>query len=293
MAKRKLPIAEHRGHLDLGGPSAIECCVLDNGQQLITCRTTVQAITGKEHGGVVEITRPNYIKPFLPSHLQVVETVPFKLRTPGGLQKARGLSPEQFVGILRAYVEALAAGALRTPRQIQVAGRCAVIQSALSVVGLVAMIDEATGAQMKREENALQRRFALLVAEEPREWSREYPQEFWMQLKRLTGYEGDPRVHRPRWWGNLVLELIYRAIDPNLAAWLKQRQPSPSKGANLHQWLTEHIGLAALRNHIQTIIVLARTCGDLDELRARVAVAYHNEPLQLSFYNIDRAKRAA
>jgi hypothetical protein len=114
--------------------------------------------------------------------------------------------------------------------------------SSCAKVGLIALIDEATGYQHEREENALQLKLRAFIADELRNWEKTFPDELWEEFGRLTKWKGKLH-HRPKWWGKLVLELIYDALDPDIAEHLKNNKPKPRFGQNYHQWLTEDVGL--------------------------------------------------
>ena len=55
------------------------------------------------------------------------------------------------------------------------------------------------------------------------------------------------------------MELIYDALDPDIAKYLKDNKPKPYHGQNYHQWLTADIGLKALIPHIYEIVGIAKT----------------------------------
>jgi P63C domain len=65
--------------------------------------------------------------------------------------------------------------------------------------------------------------------------------------------------HRPKYWGNLVMELIYEKLDSDGAKWLKEHAPAPRRGQNYHQWLSGQYGLKKLVERIWMIIGMART----------------------------------
>ena len=81
------------------------------------------------------------------------------------------------------------------------------ILMACSKVGLIALIDEATGYQFERPLDALQVKLKLFLEEEMRKWEKTFPDELWMEFGRLTNWEG-PLHSRPKYWGKLVLEMI-------------------------------------------------------------------------------------
>jgi hypothetical protein len=274
------PFAKHRGQIDLGG-EPIDVYVLDTGDRVISMRGAVKAVTGQDAGNLVEYLSVQGLKDFINKDLVLVETRDFYI--PGTQFRGRGITAEQFEGILTGYVKALHAGSLSTDRQREIATRCAILSTAFLKLGIIAQIDEATGYQYVRAEDALQIKLRAFIAEELRGWEKTFPDELWEQFGRLTKWQGG--LHqRPKWWGILVMELIYDALDPDVAKYLKENKPKPFHGQNYHQWLTEDVGLKALIPHIYQVIGIAKTCSDIRELRYKVALHYGKEPLQLTMY---------
>ena len=73
------------------------------------------------------------------------EIIDFQI--PGNPVAAKGIKAETFLDICKAYVQALHAGVLTTQRQIGIATKCSMLIAACAKVGLIALIDEATGYQ--------------------------------------------------------------------------------------------------------------------------------------------------
>ena len=87
----------------------------------------------------------------------------------------RGISAESFIEICQAYVSAFESNALTTDRQKEIAIKAAMFLAACAKVGLIAMIDEATGYQYERAGDALQIKLKLFLAEEMRKWEKNFP----------------------------------------------------------------------------------------------------------------------
>jgi hypothetical protein len=175
----------------------------------------------------------------------------------------------------------MGAGALTTERQREIATTCAILSTSFLRLGIVALIDEATGYQYERAADALQVKIGAYIAEELRAWEKTFPDELWEQFGRLTNWKGS--LHsRPKWWGHLVNELIYEALDPDVADYLKKNKPKPFHGQNYHQWLSEDVGLKALIPHIYKVIGMAEGCRDMRELRDKVAARYGRKLVQLT-----------
>lgn len=272
------PFAKFRGQLDLAG-NLIDVYVLDTGDRVLSMRGAVKAMTNQDAGNLVEYISVQGLKDFIDKDLVLVETKEFFI--PGTQFRGRGITAEQFEAILTGYVKALHAGKLNTDRQRQIATTCAILSTAFLRVGIIAQIDEVTGYQYVRAEDALQIKLRAFIAEELRAWEKTFPDELWEQFGRLTNWRGS--LHkRPKWWGHLVIELVYEALDPDVARYLKENKPKPFHGQNYHQWLTEDVGLRSLISHIYEIIGIAKTCSDMRELRDKVALHYGQEPVQLT-----------
>lgn len=270
------PFAQWPGQIDLGG-ELIDCYVLDTGDRVIALRSAIKALTGADSGNLGSYIGANALKPFLSSDLILGELVEFSI--PGTQFKGSGLSTEHFEVILRAYVRALYEKADLTERQREIAIRCAVLSSGLIRSGLDALVDEATGYQYERAEDALQVKLRAFIADELRAWEKTFPDELWQEFGRLTAWSG-PLHSRPRWWGKLVIELIYDTLDPDVAKYLKDNKPE--KGVRWHRQLTENVGVRTLVSRCWEIVGMAKTCQDIRELRERVAQHYGREVVQLT-----------
>jgi uncharacterized protein YcaQ len=67
------------------------------------------------------------------------------------------------------------------------------------------------------------------LAEDMRKWEKTFPDQLWEQFGRLTKWTGSIQS-RLKYWGNLVMELIYEYLDPDIAQWLRVNAPKPIKG---------------------------------------------------------------
>lgn len=268
----KLPIAKWPGELQIG----IGCYVLDDKRRIISRTGATDFLTEKKGGGNLEsYTRVQAVAKYMPADLQG-EMVEFVMQ--GVVNKTvKGLEAETFIEICRAYVAAWQAGDLQSDAQIAIAKRAATFLGTCAKVGLIALIDEATGYQYERPIDALEAKLRLFLSEELRRWEKTFPDELWEQFGRLTNWKGS--VHqRPKYWGKLVIELIYEYLDPDVAQWLRDNAPKPRHGQNYHQWLSEQYGLRRLIEHIWKVIGVASTCETIEELRYKLEQLYGKKP---------------
>lgn len=301
-AKEVVPQATHWGDLDIAG-TTIPAYVLNTGDRVFSLKGVVVGLIGTEGGQLAEYLKVRPLQPHLPADLMPADTgeIPalFKFDTGGeGIAKfALGIKVERFNDLLRAYSSALVDHALSphdktklalTDRQLEIANRAVKFQQACSDIGLVALVDEATGYQYEREVDALQLKLKLYLEEDMRKWERTFPEQLWVEFGRLTNWKGTLH-HRPKYWGKLVMELIYGYLDPDVAKWLKDHAPKPMKGQNYHQWLTSQYGLKKLTEHTWLVIGMASTCHSMKELRDRMAERFGRHQVQFSLYlPIDR-----
>jgi hypothetical protein len=145
------------------------------------------------------------------------------------------------------------------------------------------LIDEATGYQYERAQDALEVKLRAYLEEEMRKWEKTFPDELWVEFGRLTGWSKSV-TQRPKYWGRLVMELVYEYLDRDVATWLKENAPKPQKGQNYHQWLSSQFGLKKLVEHIWKLIGIAKTCTNMSELKDKMAELHGRQPVQYRLY---------
>lgn len=274
----KLPFAKWRGQIDLGG-NELDCYVLDDETRVLSSGSTTKAIANVDRGSLQDYIGQKALNPFIDKDKVLQETIRFSI--PGTQWVAIGITTEHFELICRGYVQALYEGANLTDRQREIAIRCAMLTAGLARTGLDALVDEATGYQYERAEDALQVKLRAFIAEELRAWEKTFPDELWEEFGRLTGWK-TPLQSRPKWWGKLVTELVYDTLDTDVAAYLKANKPPP--GVRWHQKLTENHGARQLVSRCYEVIGMAKTCDDIHELRQRVAQHYGKKPVQFTLF---------
>jgi len=273
-----IPVARWRGQIDLGG-DLLDVYVLDTQLRVISLGATVKAIANAESGDLAKFIGVSSLNSFIDKNLILAELIEFSI--PGTQFKGKGLTTEHFELICRGYVQALYKGAPLTDRQKEIAIKCAVLTSGLTRTGLDALIDEATGYQYERAEDALQVKLRAFIADELRAWEKTFPDELWEEFGRLTGWTG--ALHsRPKWWGKLVIEMIYDTLDPDVAAYIKTHRPP--NGVHWHRQLTNDIGARQLVSRCYEVIGMAKPCTDMRELRDKVAEHYGRKPVQFRLY---------
>ncbi len=271
-----LPVAAYKGVLALGG-AEIPCYVLDTGQRVIGRTAFTEAITGIRGGGDLEkYLGVSSLRPFINMDLVLEGMVAFSLPEVEGLDRSvKGLPADLAIDIWRGFISAMEQSlgnkeVRLTARQIQMGMKASMLLAACAKVGLDALIDEATGAQYDRAADALQVKLKAYLEVEMRKWEPTFPEDLWLEFARLTKWQGTVSK-RPKYWGKLVMELVYEYLDKDVAKWLKENAPTPKKGQNYHQWLSGQYGLRKLVEHIWQLIGISKTCETMLELRRKMA----------------------
>jgi hypothetical protein len=277
----KAPEAKWPGLLPVAGDE-VPCYVLEDGRRVITRTGALNFLTGGKGGGNLEsYLRISVLRDFLPNDL---DSQFFDITIPQVVNKnVQAMSASAFIDICRAYARARDTGALNSESQISIALRASMLLAAFAKSGIESAIDEATGYQYERAADAVRTRLQLFLEDEMRPWEKTFPDELWIQFGRLTRWRG-PIHERPKYWGKLVMELVYGYLDKDVAEWLKTHAPEPRHGRNYHQWLSGQYGLRKLTEHIWMLIGLASACQDMKELRARMAEKFGREGIQFTLY---------
>jgi hypothetical protein len=275
------PEAKWPGVIELNDVE-IPCYVLDDGRRVISRTAALAYLTqGKGGGKFDSYFGVEAIKPFLPSDL---EEQFFDIYISNVVNRdVKAMSASVFIDICRAYARARDTGALTSDTQVQIAIRASMALAAFAKTGIEAAIDEATGYQYEREEDALRVKLKKWFVEEMRAWEKTFPDELWIQFGRLTRWRGTIN-QRPKYWGKLVNELVYGYLDPDVLEWLRAHVPQPRHGRNYHQWLSAQFGLRRLVEHIWKLIGIATQCHDMADLRRRMAEEHGRERVQFTLY---------
>jgi len=283
------PRATHFGDLTIG-EAVLPCYVLENGERVFSLKGVVVGLIETDGGQLAEYLKVKSLKPFLSEDLAPAEngTIPalIKFDTGGeGFTKfALGLPVEKFMDLCAAYSSAAESTEVTlTERQQRIAVKANSFLRACAKVGIIALVDEATGYQYDRAQDALQFKLKLYLEEEMRQWEKTFPDELWEEFGRLTKWKGAAH-QRPKYWGKLVMELIYQYLDHDVADWLKNNAPKPKAGKNYHQWLSSQYGLKKLVEHIWMVIGMARACTTMAELRERMAQQFGRQRVQLNLF---------
>lgn len=211
-------------------------------------------------------------KPFIDSKLEVAKFEPI-ICYKGG-QKVHGYEATVLTDVCDAVLEARKQGVKMTDRQQIVADQCEILIRSLAKVGVIALVDEATGYQYDREKDELQQILKLYVAEELRPWTKTFQDVFYQEIFRLNGWPftvGEIKK-RPSIIGKWTNEYIYDQLPKGVLKELKEVTPKSAAGnytARFFQSLTQDIGNASLQTQINSVLTLMQVSDNWKDFTAR------------------------
>lgn len=287
-----VPKATHWGNLPIGA-AELPCYVLEGGIRVFSLKGAVVGLIGTEGGQLAEYIKVKSLRPFLPEDMVPDDTgaipalIKFDTGGEGFTKYAIGVPVEKFMDVCAAYSTALqedGRGVIHlTEKQRRIAEKSNMFLRASAKTGIIALVDEVTGYQYDRAEDALRLKLNLFLAEEMRKWEKTFPDQLWAEFGRLTKWKGAAH-QRPKYWGKLVNELIYGYLDADVMKWLKDNAPNPVHGKNYHQWLSSQYGLKKLIEHLWMVVGMASACQSMFELRRKMAEKYGRVSIQLTLF---------
>ena len=186
--------------------------------------------------------------------------------------------------VCEVYLQARDVGALLDSQQ-HIADRAAILIRGLAAVGIIALVDEATGYQRLREERALATILEKVIAKELQPWTKTFPYEFYTEICRLKKWPIPDGVKRPSVIGHYTNNIVYKRIAPGVLNELRKKnpvQPSGSRRNRHHQWFTPDLGHPKLREHIAGVMALMRASDDWNHFGRLLQISYPKLTNQIS-----------
>lgn|SRR5512145_152615 len=254
----------------------VSCYVLSDDRRVIVKRAMVGALSGGADDGKLD----RYIErlPNGSALLALGPNVEFTLPK-GGL--AEGIEAGTIAKMLKLYAEAWGTGSLRA-NQIPVAQRAVKMLSQFAEIGIVALIDEATGYQSTRPKDALQQRLIDLIRAEQDDIDPVY-KPLLVALAALPGssrcdYDG---TGNPPAWGPLAANICKSCVwDEEGMAKFRLLNPVPTRQRRDTQHLTPE-GKKLLVRVLGIAEAFASTSRSWDDWKSKMEKHFKGKPLQM------------
>ena len=278
-ARWGIPRATHRGEIVIGD-THIPCAVLDNGSRVLTENGITNALLGSRSGASKRLKKsqleagapvplflaPDRLKPFISQEVMDGPLAPVQYLD--GTRTVTGYDATVLPAACEIWLKARDAGVLQA-QQIEKAQQADILMRGLAHVGVVALVDEATGYQEVRDRMALQAILDKFLRTEFAAWAKRFPDEFYKEMFRLKGWGYNPlSVARPGVVGRYTTDVVYERLAPGIVEELERINPKNDRGnrrTRHHQWLSEDIGHPALAQHIHAVIGFMRASACWDD----------------------------
>jgi P63C domain len=265
----KLPTATHGSsdHPLKIGDIEIPCYVLDDGRRVLSQSGMLVGL-GMSKGGsggrggdrLAKFASGKGLNSFISQDLGARTENPIEFRTPAGTI-AYGYEATILADLCEAVLAARQADTLQK-QQLHIAKQCEILVRGFARVGIIALVDEATGYQAQRTQDALAKILEQFISKELAKWAKVFPDEFYEQMFRLQGWRYTPGTsHRPIHAAKLTNDLVYSRLAPKVLEELQAITPKDGKGRRKHKYhqrLTADVGNPRLREHLASVIVLMK-----------------------------------
>lgn len=263
------------------GDAAIDCYVLENGTRVITQRSMIRAI-GLTRGGSrgdFEADRVGAELPRFATQIWIYKHINSDLKLalenpilfkPTGAGLAYGYPATILADICDAILAARAAGDTGT-RQEGIVKQADIMVRGFARVGIVALVDEATGYQVDRARDALSQILEAFIAKELQPYVQTFPAEFYKEMFRLRGLAFPGTVRRPQYFGMLTNDIVYKRIAPGVLDELKRiKHAEGNPRDKLFQRLTKNIGYPKLREHLGSVVTVMTFSSDWHDFMTKL-----------------------
>lgn len=155
------------------GDLKIPCYVLEDGRRVLAQGGMLEALNmapgtaskGGSGSRLAKFVLGKSISPYVPEELSKVVVEPIRFRAPNGIE-AYGYEATVLVEICEAVLEARANGPLHHQHE-HIAKQCEeILVRGFARVGIIALVDEATGYQEVRAREALEKILAKFISED-------------------------------------------------------------------------------------------------------------------------------
>jgi hypothetical protein len=266
-----LPKATHRGELKIG-ELHIPCAVLDDGRRVISelgITTALGSRSGASKRKKKSAENEGSLLPVFLAPSQLYSHISDELRSgplkpifyKDGRGKVVGYSAEVLPAVCDVWLKAREAGDLQAQQLVR-AQNAEILLRALAKIGIVALVDEATGYQQDRDRDELHKLLAIYLSAERLQWAKRFPDEFYKQIYRLKGWNWPNQGKRTPLLGKITNQIVYDKLPDGVLTELQNRNPTNQNTKRRlwkhHQFLSEDIGQPDLRDHLLQLIAIMR-----------------------------------
>jgi len=253
------------------GDLILTCAVLPDGMRVLSERGISRALGRTRSGSHWQKKReqganlPLYLtsdnlKPFISNDLIKALSSPIWYRPTHGGRLVAGIPATCLSDICDAWIAADEAKKLYKS-QLGIVAKARSLMRGFQKLGIIALIDEATGYQELRAKDELSKILSAYISPVLLPWTERFPMEFFKEMFRVYGWPWPysdtyyPGPLGPRYAGKLINKLILDELPPGVKAELNRLNPPDNKWQRknrISQLLTTEIG----HPHVEKLVAV-------------------------------------
>lgn len=253
------------------GELSIPCYVLEDGTRVFSGRGIQKILGSTATSGkwLEKFVNSDEISPYLAVKKNGISSVLDKLSSPikfyrpsaGGSQsETYGYEVTLLIDICDAIISSSETGKFNDESIIKNAN---IIIRAVAKVGIIALVDEATGydKEKKRAKDELQKFLTQFLSDEASKWVKTFEDSFFEMIYKMRGWNWNMTNKRPGVVGQWINNIVYERIAPLTLSTLNDKNPKNEKGYRKdkhHQFFTEDIGKPKLKEYLASVEALGR-----------------------------------
>lgn len=253
------------------GELSIPCYVLEDGTRVFSGRGIQKILGSTATSGkwLEKFVNSDEISPYLAVKKTGISSVLDKLSSPikfyrpsaGGSQsETYGYEVTLLIDICDAIISSSETGKFNDESIIKNAN---IIIRAVAKVGIIALVDEATGydKEKKRAKDELQKFLTQFLSDEASKWVKTFEDSFFEMIYKMRGWNWNMTNKRPGVVGQWINNIVYERIAPLTLSTLNDKNPKNEKGYRKdkhHQFFTEDIGKPKLKEYLSSVEALGR-----------------------------------
>lgn len=301
MKEAKILKSTHRGELIIGNLT-LKVAVLEDGTRILSQSSMDKALGRGNAGskkrrsieeGIIGILpsflSANNLRPFISKDLMMSATNPISYD-----EKTLGFKADLLPKVCDVYLKARDAGVVHAS-QTRAVKEADVLMRALATVGITALIDEATGYIKDKKKAEYIEIFKKFVADEAREWQKEFPEPFFDMIYKIYGKDRLSTKNHPQYFGKFISKYVYYPLagsDGVILEMLKEKNPKlvTKNGTKVRKYklhsLLEEIGVDALRQHVWRLVGIGEASETKNEFERKFTKIFpaKNQQLDLLDY---------
>ena len=278
-AHPKLPYATHQGQMAIGD-LMLDCYVLADGRRVFHKRGMARALGLKSDGGnaFIKTMQGKGLGSALTAAVREKIDNPINFKPLVG-DIGHGYEAAILADVAKAIISANEReGGLASAQQRLVA-QAKILTQAFARIGVIALIDEATGYQQIRDPGALRLLVQQYIAQEKREWDKQFPDSFYDELNRIYNSKrhtltanGAVIQNRPQHFAKFTRTYVYEPLE-NGAVLEELDRINPKingKGTRrdrFHQHLTLGYGIEKLKRQVLTVETLVTVSDNISQFK--------------------------